>query len=206
MRNPVPRIMPSSSPLLLSPPLQELVMFVGYPCLGKTSFYRRYFKPAGYEHINQDTLKTRDKCVKAMQHALQEGKSCVIGEKIFSVTLFITRRSLVTSDNTNRNAATRKYYIDVATKLNIPIRYHNLTALRKFLSYLMQSLSGASYSLARLSWPGTTTYTVRTICPPRWLLERYARHRKFFWNLVVYGILVAAKKGLGSLHCIHRLS
>ena len=33
----------------------------------------------GYVHVNQDTLKTRDKCVKAVQEALREGKSCVVG-------------------------------------------------------------------------------------------------------------------------------
>ncbi|RDB21211.1 Bifunctional polynucleotide phosphatase/kinase [Hypsizygus marmoreus] len=99
----LPQVMPTSTPLLPSPPRQEIVLFVGYPSLGKTSFYRRHFQPAGYTHINQDTLKTRDKCVKAMREALRQDKSCVI-------------------DNTNRDAATRKFYVDVAKQLNIPIR------------------------------------------------------------------------------------
>ncbi|KAF5386673.1 hypothetical protein D9615_001745 [Tricholomella constricta] len=99
----VPFITPTSSPLLPNPPKQELVLFVGYPCLGKTSFYRSHFEPAGYIHINQDTLKTRDKCVKEMQKVLHEGKSCVI-------------------DNTNRNTAIRKYYLDIARQLKIATR------------------------------------------------------------------------------------
>ncbi|KAJ7086588.1 polynucleotide kinase 3 phosphatase-domain-containing protein [Mycena crocata] len=99
----LPLYTPSSSPLLPSPPTQELVLFVGYPSLGKTTFFRQYFEPAGYVHINQDTLKTRDKCVKAVQEALAAGKKCVV-------------------DNTNRDAFTRKYYIDAATKLGVPVR------------------------------------------------------------------------------------
>lgn len=94
-------------------------MFVGYPCLGKTSFFHRYFEPAGYAHINQDLLATRNKCVKAMQEAFQEGKSCVIG---ISVSLIQSLVLTVALDNTNRNASTRKYYIDVAKVMNIRIR------------------------------------------------------------------------------------
>ncbi|KAF8212218.1 polynucleotide kinase 3 phosphatase-domain-containing protein [Mycena galopus ATCC 62051] len=99
----LPLYTPSSTPLLPSPPTQELVLFVGYPCLGKTTFYRQYFEPADYLHINQDTLKTRDKCVKAVQEALAAGKKCVV-------------------DNTNRDVFTRRYYIDVAKKLGVPVR------------------------------------------------------------------------------------
>ncbi|KAF9052748.1 polynucleotide kinase 3 phosphatase-domain-containing protein [Panaeolus papilionaceus] len=104
----VPHITPTSTPLLPDPPKQEVVVFVGYPSLGKSSFYRRYFEPAGYVHINQDQLKTRDKCLKVMQERLKEGKSCVV-------------------DNTNRNVATRKGYIDACKKVGIPIRCFNFT-------------------------------------------------------------------------------
>jgi bifunctional polynucleotide phosphatase/kinase len=75
----VPLFTPSSSPLLPHPPVQELILFVGYPCLGKTTFFRQYFEAAGYLHINQDTLKTRDKCVKAVQAELKAGNKCVVG-------------------------------------------------------------------------------------------------------------------------------
>ncbi|KAJ7492183.1 polynucleotide kinase 3 phosphatase-domain-containing protein [Mycena latifolia] len=99
----LPLYTPSSSPLLPDPPAQELVLFVGYPCLGKTTFFRQHFEPAGYLHINQDALKTREKCVRAVQEALAAGKKCVV-------------------DNTNCDAYTRKYYIDVATKHKVPVR------------------------------------------------------------------------------------
>ncbi|KAJ7242548.1 PNK3P-domain-containing protein [Mycena haematopus] len=85
------------------PPAQEVVLFVGYPCVGKSTLYRRHFEPAGYLHINQDTLKTRGKCVKAVQDALAAGNKCVV-------------------DNTNRDAFTRKFYIDLAKEHGIPVR------------------------------------------------------------------------------------
>ncbi|KAG6878764.1 hypothetical protein C0993_008063 [Termitomyces sp. T159_Od127] len=85
----VPPILPTSTPLLPDPPAQELVVFVGYPCLGKSTFYRRHFEPAG--------------CVKETKKVLAEGKSCVI-------------------DNTNRNVATRRFYLDIAKEMNVPAR------------------------------------------------------------------------------------
>ena len=57
----------------------ELVLFVGYPSMGKSRLYRKYFGPAGYEHINQDLLGSKAKCTKATEEALAKGKSCVIG-------------------------------------------------------------------------------------------------------------------------------
>ncbi|KAH7927691.1 PNK3P-domain-containing protein [Leucogyrophana mollusca] len=97
---------------LLSPHLEtitsdmsapELVLFTGFPCLGKSSFFRRYFAPAGYAHINQDVLGTRPKCVKAVEEALRANKSCVV-------------------DNTNRDVATRKHYVDLAKKMKVSVR------------------------------------------------------------------------------------
>ncbi|EDR11359.1 uncharacterized protein LACBIDRAFT_316135 [Laccaria bicolor S238N-H82] len=99
----LPLITPTSSPLLPTPLKQEIVLFVGYPCLGKTSFFRRHFLLQGYEHINQDNLKTRDRCIKALQSALGGARSCVI-------------------DNTNRDVSTRAHYINVANAHKVPIR------------------------------------------------------------------------------------
>lgn len=68
---------------------------------GKTSFYRRYF--SDYEHVNQDTLKTKEKCLRvAREHLLGD------------------RRVVV--DNTNRDVAVRKLYVDLAKEVKVPIR------------------------------------------------------------------------------------
>lgn len=71
--------------------------------MGKTTFFRTHFAPAEYVHVNQDTLKTREKCVKAVETAIQDGKSCVV-------------------DNTNRNSDTRKHYVAVAKEHGVPIQ------------------------------------------------------------------------------------
>jgi len=101
----LPLFTPTSTPLV--PPSVagklELVLFVGYPCLGKSTFFQRHFRPNDYEHVNQDTLGSRGKCVKAAEQALSAGKSCVV-------------------DNTNRDVRTRKYYIDLARRLGAPVR------------------------------------------------------------------------------------
>lgn len=73
-----------------------------------------------YLHINQDTLKTREKCIKALEEALKTGKSCVIGEK--QVYCYLSSSTNDISDNTNRNAATRKVYLDVCRKNDVPAR------------------------------------------------------------------------------------
>ncbi|KAF5330357.1 hypothetical protein D9619_005663 [Psilocybe cf. subviscida] len=99
----LPHVMPTASPTLPEDLQQEVVIFVGYPSLGKSTFFKQYFEPAGYIHINQDTLKTREKCVKVMKEALADGKSCVI-------------------DNTNRNVATRKLYLDACKAAKVPSR------------------------------------------------------------------------------------
>lgn len=76
----VPPITPTSTPILpTSPSGPEIVLFVGYPALGKTTFFRKHFEEAGYVHVNQDTLRTRHKCVKAVEEAIEEQKSCVVG-------------------------------------------------------------------------------------------------------------------------------
>ena len=61
-------------------PKSELVLFVGYPSMGKSTLYRKHFGPAGYEHISQDALGTRAKCTKATGEVLASGKSCVVGK------------------------------------------------------------------------------------------------------------------------------
>ncbi|KAI0781271.1 PNK3P-domain-containing protein [Trametes elegans] len=99
----LPRLDPAEPPLLPAPSAPEIVLFVGYPALGKSSFFRAHFAPAGYVHVNQDTLKTRDKCVKATEQALKDGQSVVV-------------------DNTNRDKSTRKYYTILAKKYKVPIR------------------------------------------------------------------------------------
>ncbi|KAH0489873.1 hypothetical protein TgHK011_001365 [Trichoderma gracile] len=82
---------------------QDAVLFCGPPGAGKSTFYFKVLKPLGYERVNQDTLKTRDKCIQAAMNLLKAGKSVVV-------------------DNTNPDPDTRALWIDVARKASVPIR------------------------------------------------------------------------------------
>ncbi|SPO26998.1 related to bifunctional polynucleotide phosphatase/kinase [Ustilago trichophora] len=81
----------------------EIVLFVGAPASGKTYLYNRLFAPANYVHVNQDTLRTRDKCLGVVSNTISSSASCVV-------------------DNTNRDKATRRHYIDLARNLGVSIR------------------------------------------------------------------------------------
>jgi len=80
---------------------KELIIFVGPPGGGKSTFYKSYL--SDYVHVNNDTLKTKQKCIKTAEEAMTAGKSVVI-------------------DNTNPDADTRKTYIELAKKHNYPSR------------------------------------------------------------------------------------
>ncbi|TVY50050.1 Bifunctional polynucleotide phosphatase/kinase [Lachnellula occidentalis] len=87
----------------------DIVIFCGSPGAGKSTFYWKYLKPLGYARVNQDVLKTRDKCLKVAGEYLSEKKSVVV-------------------DNTNADIEVRSKWIDLATKHSIPIRCVLFTA------------------------------------------------------------------------------
>jgi len=103
----LPLFTPSNTPLIpayeASVKPVEIVVFVGFPSSGKTSFYREHFEQHGYVHVNQDTLGSKDKCLKHVASSVEMGKSVVV-------------------DNTNRNRSTREPYVVLASKLQCPIR------------------------------------------------------------------------------------
>lgn len=57
---------------------KEMIIMVGYPGSGKSTFCKRYLLPHGYVHINRDTLKSLDKCCSVAHAELAAGKSVVI--------------------------------------------------------------------------------------------------------------------------------
>ncbi|KAI8384401.1 polynucleotide kinase 3 phosphatase-domain-containing protein [Radiomyces spectabilis] len=99
---------PSSSPLVLKDE-PEVIVFVGYPASGKSTFAEKYLIPHGYVYVNQDTLKTRNKCIAACKDALAKHQSVVI-------------------DNTNPEIATRASYIQVARDAGAKVRCFYFTA------------------------------------------------------------------------------
>lgn len=99
---------PQSPPTVLSALQSRLLDKSAAPCLlilvgpqasGKSFFAKRLADSSNgqWVRVNQDLLKTREKCIKTTDEALQAGKSVVI-------------------DNTNPARATRALYTDLAKK------------------------------------------------------------------------------------------
>ncbi|KAI9048691.1 hypothetical protein LZ554_007522 [Drepanopeziza brunnea f. sp. 'monogermtubi'] len=102
------------SPVKVSEPYEkkndcDIVLFCGSPGAGKSTFYFRNLEHLGYTRINQDILKTREKCLKVAAVCLAEGKSVAI-------------------DNTNAFPEVRKKWIELAAKHAVPIRCVLFTA------------------------------------------------------------------------------
>jgi len=81
----------------------EMIIFSGSPGSGKSTFFRSYLEGNGYIHVNQDTLRTAQKCYKVAEENLKQGKSVVI-------------------DNTNPKADTRQFYSKLAKELGVGCR------------------------------------------------------------------------------------
>lgn len=82
---------------------KELVMFCGSPGAGKSTFYWRILEPLDYTRVNQDILKSRDKCLRVARNSLENGESVAV-------------------DNTNASVEARKYWVDLAREMKVPIR------------------------------------------------------------------------------------
>ncbi|XP_069598376.1 bifunctional polynucleotide phosphatase/kinase [Ranitomeya imitator] len=92
---------PASSSLVSSS--VEVVVTVGFPAAGKSTFIKENLVPKGYVYANRDTLGTWQKCVAACEEALKNKKSIVI-------------------DNTNPDVESRSRYINCAKKAGVPVR------------------------------------------------------------------------------------
>ena len=57
---------------------QELIIFCGSPGAGKSTWYWTHLQPLGFARVNQDTLKSRDKCLKVARDYLAEGDSVAV--------------------------------------------------------------------------------------------------------------------------------
>ncbi len=101
---------PDSSPSTFTKRnVQDIVMFCGSPGAGKSTFYWEKLKPLGYERVNQDILKSRDRCIKVAREQLNAGKSVAI-------------------DNTNADVGARAYWTSLAKEFKVPIRCVHFTA------------------------------------------------------------------------------
>ncbi|KAG9264854.1 bifunctional polynucleotide phosphatase/kinase [Astyanax mexicanus] len=88
---------------------QEVIVAVGFPGAGKSTFFHTHVIPKGYVYVNRDTLGSWQNCVSACERGLREGRSVVV-------------------DNTNPDVESRKRYVDVSRKAGVPCRCFNFTA------------------------------------------------------------------------------
>ncbi|KAI3654834.1 hypothetical protein MP228_000214 [Amoeboaphelidium protococcarum] len=97
-----PLFEPTCSPLLpLDQNQQEMIMLVGFPGCGKSTFCVTYLKD--YARVNQDSLGSGQKCIDIAKQLLTQGKRVVI-------------------DNTNPSKHVRQQYIRLAKDCGVPVR------------------------------------------------------------------------------------
>jgi len=61
---------------IIMPESKNMVVFVGMPGSGKTTYYQKNLND--YVHINQDILKTKAKVLKKIKETMEKGKSLVV--------------------------------------------------------------------------------------------------------------------------------
>lgn len=79
--------------------MKHMIMLVGLPGAGKSTLAKKYIEE-GYKWVNQDTLGTRQECIKVASYALVDGQNVII-------------------DRTNISQQQRKYWIQIAKKFNV---------------------------------------------------------------------------------------
>ncbi|XP_055377609.1 uncharacterized protein F21D5.5 isoform X2 [Condylostylus longicornis] len=81
----------------------EIIIMVGLPGSGKSTFSNEYLEPAGYKIINADILGNVQKCLYECEESIKLKKSCAI-------------------DNTNIDLESRKKFINLARKYDVDCR------------------------------------------------------------------------------------
>lgn len=82
---------------------KDMILMVGYPGSGKSTFVNKTLKKNDYKVISLDELKTKAKCIKTCKEFMTEKENIVI-------------------DNTNPNKLSRKIFIDLAKEYNYNVR------------------------------------------------------------------------------------
>lgn len=109
--SPVSHVMPEFDPRNLTtdsyPSISmnkpEVVIMVGSPASGKSSFCRNFLVPKGYVTVSRDKLGSWQKCAKILENCIQKKQSVVI-------------------DNTNPDKESRQRFIEVAKRNGIDCR------------------------------------------------------------------------------------
>ncbi|KAI5098680.1 bifunctional polynucleotide phosphatase/kinase isoform X1, partial [Silurus meridionalis] len=87
---------------------QEIIVAVGFPGSGKSTFFQTHIISKGYVYVNRDILGSWQNCVSACERALKEGRSVAV-------------------DNTNPDPESRKRYVDISKSAGVSCRCFNFT-------------------------------------------------------------------------------
>ena len=107
----------------------DIVIMCGSPGCGKSTFYWTKLKPLGYERVNQDILKSREKCLKVASELLKHRQSVAV-------------------DNTNADTETRSIWVKLANEHNVPIRCVWFTAPVKLCEHndTVRAIAGEGFN------------------------------------------------------------
>lgn len=97
----------------------ELIVCIGMPGSGKSTFAQMWEKVHGYARVNMDTLRTQDKCLANVRTYLEKGIKTIV-------------------DNTNSSTVVRSRYIAIARKCNVPVRAFWFNRDRDFCEHANQ--------------------------------------------------------------------
>eukprot|EP00076_Gallus_gallus_P035695 XP_025001233.1 bifunctional polynucleotide phosphatase/kinase isoform X1 [Gallus gallus] len=107
----------------LTSPSPEVLVAVGFPAAGKSTFLKTHIIPAGYAYVNRDTLGSWQRCVAATESALSRGRSVAV-------------------DNTNPDPESRQRYIACARAAAVPCRCLLFTASLEQAKHNIQGYDG----------------------------------------------------------------
>ena len=154
-------ILPEPSPSIFTPVpgVREIVLIVSPPACGKTKLSKK-FDPILYSRINQDTLKTIDKCLIKAKEELNLGKNVVV-------------------DNTNISNETRAKWISLAKSENIKVR------IRSYFFCYVFFCCKIFFSWRKLIFP-CVAFTINIYCALQKSTTQILIHISIFTHLLFY--------------------
>jgi len=101
--NPYPLIPRDSLPeSLCNPKTKTVMVLVGYPASGKSTFVKNVLRTNGYDCVSRDELRTMSKCLKQAKQLLEKNTSIVV-------------------DNLNASVADREKWIELGQEMKAEI-------------------------------------------------------------------------------------
>jgi bifunctional polynucleotide phosphatase/kinase len=102
---------------------REIVLLAAAAACGKSTLTKR-FDPNSYYRINQDSLKTLDKCVDVARAVLLGDSGTVANiRKSGEEAQKVGQGKCVVVDNTNLDPQARRRWIDLARELGVKVLY-----------------------------------------------------------------------------------